>query len=291
MRPSIENLPPEQPALGLPTSEQIAAQVAAELQQDIGSGDISAALLPNLATSASIIARERVLVCGLAWASEAFHQCDGEASIDWLVTDGEWVDADQPWGCIRANNRALLSAERTALNFLQILSGTATATAELVELVRGTGVKLLDTRKTIPGLRLAQKYAVRIGGGRNHRMGLFDEYLLKENHLAQSSSLTAAIRAARAANPHVPLVVEVETLAQLAEALEAAPDRILLDNFDLPAIVRAVALADGRVRLEVSGGVHPKNLRSLAMTGVDYISIGGLTKHLRAVDLSMRIVK
>jgi len=291
VRPSIENLPPEQPALGLPTSEQIAAQVAAELQQDIGSGDISAALLPNLATSASIIARERVLVCGLAWASEAFHQCDGEASIDWLVTDGEWVDADQPWGCIRANNRALLSAERTALNFLQILSGTATATAELVELVRGTGVKLLDTRKTIPGLRLAQKYAVRIGGGRNHRMGLFDEYLLKENHLAQSSSLTAAIRAARAANPHVPLVVEVETLAQLAEALEAAPDRILLDNFDLPAIVRAVALADGRVRLEVSGGVNPKNLRSLAMTGVDYISIGGLTKHLRAVDLSMRIVK
>ena len=276
--------------LKLPPLEQIRTQVASELAQDLGTGDISSELLHSRSASASIVALEPALVCGTAWVTEALLQCDHEATIDWLLQDGYRAQPGQPWCQINANNRAILSAERTALNFLQTLSGVATATAELVELVRGTGVKLLDTRKTIPGLRLAQKYAVTVGGGFNHRMGLDDEYLLKENHILQSDGIAAAIKAARTARPTIRLVVEVENLTELGEALEAEPDRILLDNFSIANILRAVTLACGRVSLEVSGGVNPKNLRSLALTGVDYISVGGLTKHLRAVDLSLRML-
>ena len=272
-----------------PTEAEIAAQVAAELQVDIGSGDISSALLPRRQVGASIRSRQVAVVCGIRWAEQAFIQCDANARVRWQVTEGQKVAPHQVWCEIEGDNRALLSAERTALNFLQTLSGTATVVANWVDQVRTTSVTLLDTRKTIPGLRKAQKYAVRVGGGHNHRMGLYDEYLLKENHLSQFASIGEALAVARKRAPKARLVVEVETLAQLSEALQACPDRILLDNFDLDAIAAAVDLARGQVPLEVSGGVSGDSLVRIAQTGIDCISIGALTKHIEAVDLSMRI--
>ena len=261
------------------------------LAEDIGSGDVTAALLPaDAIATAHVITREDAVICGRPWFDACFRSLDPQCAIDWQVGDGSSASAGQTLCSIRGKARAVLSAERCALNFLQSLSGTATATARHVAAVRGTRAVILDTRKTIPGLRLAQKYAVRCGGGENLRIGLFDAILIKENHIAAAGSLSAAVRAARAQNPALFLEVEVENFAELDEALATgAVDRIMLDEFSLDDMRRAVALVAGRVALEASGGVDLAGLRAVAETGVDYISIGALTKHVRAIDLSLRI--
>jgi len=274
-----------------PSAQHIRDDVARALAEDIGSGDVTAALLPAAAiATARVITRENAVVCGQAWFEACFRALDSACAIDWQVNDGAVAEAGWTLCSIRGNARAVLSAERCALNFLQSLSGTATATAQHVAAVRGTRAIILDTRKTIPGLRLAQKYAVRCGGGENHRIGLFDAILIKENHIAAAGSLTAAVRGAKARNPDLFLEVEVENFAELEEALATAVvDRIMLDEFSLEELRRAVALVAGRVSLEASGGVDLAGLRAVADTGVDYISIGALTKHVRAIDLSLRI--
>lgn len=267
----------------------IAEVVRFALDEDVGTGDLTAALIPaDRQGRAHILTRECAVLCGTAWAEEAFRQLDARVAVHWLARDGEALapgrrlcELEGPW-------RALLTGERTALNFLQTLSGTATVTRLYAARLAGTGCRLLDTRKTLPGLRLAQKYAVRCGGGENHRLGLFDGVLIKENHIAAAGSITAAVAAARALPRRVPVEVEVERLPQLAEAIAAGADIALLDNFELDALREAVALAAGRIRLEASGGVTLESLPAVAATGVDYVSIGALTKHLRAVDLSMR---
>ena len=274
----------------LPPAEQIARDVARALAEDIGSGDCTASLLPADATArARVITREAAILCGTAWFDACFHAIDPQVSVRWHSSDGDTVTAGAALCSIEGKARAVLSGERSALNFLQLLSATATVTARHVEAVRGTGTKILDTRKTIPGLRLAQKYAVRCGGGENHRIGLFDAILIKENHIAAAGSLGAAVRAAHALHPGLFVEVEVETLVELDEALGAGVDRIMLDEFSLEDMRTAVARVDGRVALEASGGIDLAGLRAIAATGVDYISIGALTKHVRAIDLSLRI--
>ena len=274
----------------LPPAEQIARDVARALAEDIGSGDCTASLLPADATArARVITREAAILCGTAWFDACFHAIDPQVSVRWHSSDGDMVTAGAALCSIEGKARAVLSGERSALNFLQLLSATATVTARHVEAVRGTGTKILDTRKTIPGLRLAQKYAVRCGGGENHRIGLFDAILIKENHIAAAGSLGAAVRAAHALHPGLFVEVEVETLVELDEALGAGVDRIMLDEFSLEDMRTAVARVDGRVALEASGGIDLAGLRAIAATGVDYISIGALTKHVRAIDLSLRI--
>ena len=265
--------------------------MARALAEDIGSGDVTAALLPASAiATARVVTREDAVVCGQAWFDACFIALDPACTIDWKVHDGSSIGAGATLCSIRGNARAMLSAERCALNFLQTLSGTATATARHVAAVRGTRAVILDTRKTLPGLRLAQKYAVRCGGGQNYRIGLFDAILIKENHIAAAGSLTAAVRSARARDPSLFLEVEVENFAELEEALASGSvDRIMLDEFSLEDMRRAVAFVAGRVSLEASGGVDLAGLRAIADTGIDYISIGALTKHVRAVDLSLRI--
>jgi nicotinate-nucleotide pyrophosphorylase (carboxylating) len=274
-----------------PSAQAIRSDVTRALAEDIGSGDVTAALLPAGAiATAQVITREDAVICGQAWFDACFHALDPTCAIEWQVRDGLRAGAGQTLCSIRGAARAVLSAERCALNFLQSLSGTATTTAKHVAAVHGTRAIILDTRKTIPGLRLAQKYAVRCGGGENHRIGLFDAILIKENHIAAAGSLTTAVRAARAQNPTLFLEVEVENLAELEEALATgAVERIMLDEFSLDDLRRAVALVAGRVSLEASGGVDLASLRAVAETGVDYISIGALTKHVRAIDLSLRI--
>ncbi len=256
------------------------------LAEDVGPGDLTAALVPEAAARARVIAREGAVLCGTAWFDEVFRQLDAGVRIEWLARDGDAVRAGQTLCRLEGAVRAILTGERSALNLLQLLSGTATRTREYVLAVRGTRAEILDTRKTVPGLRLAQKYAVRCGGGRNHRLGLYDAILIKENHIAAAGSVAAALAAARGAA--VPVEIEVETMAQLREALEAGAVRILLDNFDPAGMRAAVAEARGRAELEVSGGVTLANARAIAETGVDYISIGDLTKNVRAIDLSMR---
>ena len=274
-----------------PPAQDIRNDVTRALAEDIGSGDVTAALLPAAATvTAHVITREDAVLCGRPWFDACFHALDPACVIDWRARDGSCVSAGQTLCSIRGNARAVLSAERCALNFLQSLSGTATVTARHVDAVRGTRAVILDTRKTIPGMRLAQKYAVRCGGGQNHRIGLFDAILIKENHIAAAGSLTAAVRAARAQNPQLFIEVEVENFAELEEALAGASvNRIMLDEFSLENMRRAVALVGGRIALEASGGVDLAGLRAVAETGVDYISIGALTKHVHAIDLSLRI--
>jgi nicotinate-nucleotide pyrophosphorylase (carboxylating) len=274
-----------------PSAQDIGNDVARALAEDLGNGDVTAALLPAGAIAmARVITREDAVICGQAWFEACFHALDPACVIDWQLRDGEPATAGRTLCAIRGNARAVLSAERCALNFLQSLSATATTTAQHVAAVRGTRAIILDTRKTIPGLRLAQKYAVRCGGGQNHRIGLFDAILIKENHIAAAGSLTAAVRSARAQNPTLFLEVEVEDFAELEEALATgAVDRIMLDEFSLDDMRSAVALVAGRVALEASGGVDLAGLRAVAETGVDYISIGALTKHVRAIDLSLRI--
>lgn len=277
------------PASADPQSVQ--RDVERALVEDIGSGDVTADLLPaDVRASARVITREAAVLSGRPWFDACFRTLDPAVEIVWSFDEGARVSANDTLCTLRGLARALVSAERCGLNFLQTLSATSTATARHVDAVRGTRTVILDTRKTLPGLRLAQKYAVRCGGGSNHRIGLFDAILIKENHIAAAGSLTAAIRAARARHPQLLLEVEVENFAELREALAAGVDRILLDEFSLGDVRRAVTDVAGRVPLEVSGGVGVDDLRALAETGVDYISIGALTKHVRAIDLSMRIV-
>ena len=277
-----------------PPADLVASDAARALAEDVGSGDVTAALLPDTADIAYLLCKEDAVVAGRPWFDACHRALDPEVRIDWRVQDGDRVPAGTVLATLSGRTRALVTAERAALNFLQTLSGTATTTAAYVDAVQGTGCTILDTRKTLPGLRLAQKYAVRCGGGQNHRIGLYDAVMLKENHVRAAGSLTAAIRAARAAQPALPLIVEVETLAQLEEALAEGCERILIDDFDAASRREAVRRAkcppfDGRIPLEVSGGVDMTTLRDIAADGVDFVSIGGLTKHVRAIDLSMKL--
>ena len=263
--------------------------VALALAEDVGAGDLTAALIPEDARAeATVISRETAVLCGAAWFDAVFRQLDPRVAIDWQAADGDRIEPNQVLCTLRGPVRPLLTGERTALNFLQMLSGTATLARRFADTVAGTGATILDTRKTLPGLRLAQKYAVRCGGCQNHRIGLFDAVLIKENHIMAAGSITNAIAAARRLHPGVTVEVEVENLAELEEALAAGPDIVMLDNFDLVAMAEAVRIAGGRVKLEASGNVSFDTVRQIAETGVDYISIGGLTKDVRAVDLSMR---
>ena len=277
--------------LELPTD--LAAQVDAALREDIGSGDVTAALVPAAQrVRGAVIAREEAVLCGRPWAEETFRRLDPQVRLAWRASDGERIAAREAICEIAGPARAVLTGERTALNFLQLLSATATVTRRFVDAVAGTGCRILDTRKTLPGLRGAQKYAVRCGGGDNHRFGLYDQVLIKENHIAAAGSVTGAIEAARRTAPGLKVEVEVESLAELEEALGAAPDIIMLDDFSLADMRTAVSLARARsraVELEASGSVSLETVREIAATGVDYVSVGSLTKHVRAVDLSMRL--
>ncbi len=259
------------------------------LEEDIGSGDITAAIIPEAAQAyAEVITREAMVMCGQAWFNEVFKQLNSDVLIDWLVAEGDFVPTNTLLCTVQGQARALLTGERTALNWVQLLSATATVAKHYADAVAGTGCKVLDTRKTIPGLRDAQKYAVSCGGADNHRIGLYDGVLIKENHIMAAGSITKAIQVARQLTT-VTVEVEVETMAELTEALAAKPDRIMLDNFNLDDLRTAVALTAGTVELEASGNISLDTIRSVAETGVDYISIGALTKHVQAVDLSMRI--
>ncbi len=273
-----------------PVADDVRRDVERALAEDIGSGDVTADLLPAQAQAqATVVTREHAVLAGRPWFDACFLALDARAEIDWHAQDGEQVGANTTLCTLHGNARALVGGERCALNFLQTLSATATITAQYVAAVRGTRAKILDTRKTLPGLRLAQKYAVRCGGGHNHRIGLFDAILIKENHIAAAGSLHAAVRAARAAHPLLLLEVEVENLAELDAALAAGVDRIMLDEFAPASVREAVTRVAGRVALEVSGGVSLDSVHAIAETGVDFISVGALTKHVRAIDLSMRI--
>lgn len=274
-------------------SQQIAAQVALALAEDIGSGDLTAQLIdPATTMRATVISRESAVLCGTDWFDEVFRQIDPRVRITWNAKDGDRVQPDQQLCALEGPARAVLTGERSALNFLQLLSGTATVTRQYADAVAGTGCRILDTRKTVPGLRYAQKYAVRCGGGTNHRIGLFDAILVKENHIAAAGSIANAVAAARKLDDKVLLEVEVETFEELQQALDAKVDRILIDNFSVEDMRRAVGITRAHVnagtQLEASGNVTLAGLRTIAETGVDFISIGGLTKHVRAVDLSMR---
>lgn len=264
--------------------------VARALREDVGDGDLTAGLIdPARQTRARILAREAAVLCGTPWVTAAALQLDPQARLRWHVAEGGRCRADQVVVEIEGNARALLTAERTALNFLQLLSAVASATAIYVDAVKGTRGQIVDTRKTLPGLRLAQKYAVRTGGGTNHRIGLYDAVLIKENHIAAAGGVTQVLQAAERVAARASFVeIEVETLAQLREALDAGARMVLLDNMDLPTLREAVRLNAGRAVLEISGGVRLETVRALAETGVDRISIGALTKDVRAVDFSMR---
>ncbi len=277
-----------------PSIATILANVAAALAEDLGDGDVTAALLPDGPDIAYLLCKEDAVVCGRPWFDACHRALDPDVRIDWRVDEGDRVAKGTVLATLAGRSRALVSAERASLNFMQTLSATATVVAQYVDAVRGTGAKILDTRKTIPGLRFAQKYAVRVGGGSNHRIGLYDAVMLKENHIRAYGSLAGAAKAAREARPALPLIVEVESLAQLREALDAGCDRILIDDFDAATRREAVRIAksspyDGRIPLEVSGGVDMSTLRAIAEDGVDCISIGGLTKHVRAIDLSLKL--
>jgi len=273
----------------LPPLEVIQSDVRRALQEDIGDGDRTAALVPEGFAHAEVLTREAAVLSGTPWFDEAFRQLDSRARTIWLAQDGEAVRPGQILCRLEGPVRALLTGERTALNFLQTLSGTATVVARYVAAVHGTRARILDTRKTIPGLRHAQKYAVRCGGGMNHRMGLYDAMLIKENHIAAAGSVRAALELANHhAAPGLVVEIEVENPDQLREALDAGASRILLDNFDLEQMRLAVQLVAGRAALEASGGITLDNVHAVADAGVDFISIGSLTKHLQAIDLSMR---
>jgi nicotinate-nucleotide pyrophosphorylase (carboxylating) len=269
-------------------------QVSRALAEDVGSGDLTASLIPaDRQARASVISRENAVLCGRAWFDAVFRQLDPAVQVAWKADEGTTVAPNQTLCELTGPARAILTGERTALNFLQTLSATATATRRYVDAVAGTKTRILDTRKTLPGLRLAQKYAVLCGGGTNHRIGLFDGVLVKENHIAAAGSIAAAVGQARKVAPKALIEVEVENLDELQQALATDVDRIMLDNFDLAQMREAVALtrrSSSRIELEASGNVTLETIRPIAETGVDYISIGGLTKHVQAVDLSMRFL-
>jgi nicotinate-nucleotide pyrophosphorylase (carboxylating) len=269
--------------------------VSRAIAEDLRDGDLTAELIDRYTGAvARVIAREPATLCGRAWFDEAFRQLDPRVTVSWHAADGDRIAADLVVCELRGPARSIVTGERTALNFLQTLSGTATATRALADIVAGTRTRILDTRKTIPGLRLAQKYAVRCGGGDNHRIGLFDAVLIKENHVAAVGSVSAAVARARRQSPHVMIEIEVESLEQLREALATDADRIMLDDFSLTDMRAGVALRDAhagkRQELEASGSVDAATLRAVAETGVDFVSIGAITKHVRAIDFSMRFV-
>ena len=270
--------------------DDVTETVRRALTEDVGPGDQTAALIPaDARAEAQVITREDAVLCGTAWFDEVFHQVDKRIRVVWLFKDGDAIRAGQALCNASGPARGLLTGERAALNFLQLLFGTATRTRQYVDAVRGTKTIILDTRKTVPGLRRAQKYAVACGGGQNHRMGLYDAILIKENHIAAAGSITAALEAVRNSAPRdVSIEIEVENIGQLHEALAAGADRLLLDNFSVKELKAAVAETRGRAKLEASGGIDLSNIRAFAETGVDYISIGDMTKNVKAVDLSMR---
>jgi nicotinate-nucleotide pyrophosphorylase (carboxylating) len=273
-------------------SHHIARQVAAALAEDVGTGDVTAALVPpQQQVRAHIVAREPAVLCGTQWVTETFHQLDTSIRLDWQASDGERIAADQVLLKMAGAARPILTGERTALNFLQTLSATATAASRYVEAVAGTNCRILDTRKTLPGLRLAQKYAARCGGAQNHRIGLYDMVLVKENHIIAAGSIATAIAAARRTSPGVPVEVEVESLSEFDQALAGGADIIMLDELSLDDMRTAVTRnreRGSKAKLEASGSVTLATVRDIALTGVDYISVGGITKHVQAVDLSMR---
>lgn len=269
---------------------EIQANVRRALREDVGSGDITAQLIPaERLAHATIITRDAAVIAGSAWVDNVFAQIDPRVAVHWQVQDGDRVEPNQPLFHLEGPARALLTGERSALNFLQTLSAVATRCRHYADLVEGTGVKLLDTRKTLPGLRLAQKYAVTQGGCHNHRIGLYDAFLIKENHIAACGGIAQAIKAAHGIAPGKPVEIEVESLAELKEALEAGADIIMLDELSLDEMRTAVAMTAGKAKLEASGGINETTLRVIAETGVDYVSIGTLTKDVKALDLSMRL--
>ena len=279
----------------LPPVAQIAQDVERALAEDVGAGDLTAELLPaQLVASAEVITREDAVLCGQAWFNAVFRALDAAIKIEWRAQDGDRVAANAVLCRLQGPARALLTGERAALNFLQTLSGTATAARRYVDAIAGSAAKVLDTRKTVPGLRLGQKYATRCGGCENHRIGLYDAILIKENHIAAAGAIGAALAAARSVNAEhgldVPIEIEVEDLRQLRQALSAGARRILLDNFSLPTLREAVAENQRRALLEASGGVTLENIAAVAATGVDFISVGDITKNVRAVDLSLRVL-
>jgi len=275
--------------------DDIKNAVTLALNEDLGyqaytDGDITANLIPaNNCSEATIISRDMAIFCGKAWAEEVFRQLGGEVAIHWLVDDGDTVAPNEVLCELSGPTRLLLTGERVALNFIQMLSGTATITKRYVDAIEGTNTRLLDTRKTIPGQRTAQKYAVKCGGGVNHRIGLFDAYLIKENHIMGCGGISQAISKARELHPDKPVEVEVESIDELRQALDAGSDIVMLDNFDIAMMLAAVKLNGGKAKLEVSGNVTIDTIGDFARTGIDYISVGALTKHIDAVDLSMRL--
>lgn len=276
--------------LSLPPADLIHADVRRALQEDLGDGDVTALLLPaDAQATARVICREEAVIAGRPWFDACHHQIDADTRVEWRVADGDRVTADTVVCTLAGKARSLVSGERSALNFLQTLSGTATVAARYADALAGTRTRVLDTRKTLPGLRTAQKYAVRCGGACNHRAGLFDAYLIKENHITAAGGIAAAVRVARAQHPELLLEVEVESLDELEQAIEAGVDRIMLDEFAPDTMREAVRRTAGRVPLEVSGSVELHRLPAIADTGVDFVSVGALTKHVRAVDLSMRL--
>lgn len=269
--------------------DDIQQTVSRALAEDIGSGDVTADLIPLYKqATAHVICREAAVVCGVAWFNEVFHQLDPAVEIDWQYLDGDKVKPGTLLCTLHGKARSILTGERTALNLLQTLSATATATRHYADLVAHTNCRILDTRKTLPGLRNAQKYAVRCGGGTNHRIGLYDRVLIKENHIMAAGSITAAIEQARKLHPGILVEVETENLQELGEAIVAQADIIMLDDYDMETMREAVRITAGRIPLEASGGVNVNTVRPIAETGVDFVSIGEITKHIRAVDLSMR---
>lgn len=277
-----------------PSEDVVAGDVARALAEDLGAGDATAALLDDGPDRARLLCKEACVIAGRPWFDACQRALDPQVRIHWDCAEGDRIAAGRVIATLEGRKRALVSAERAALNFLQTLSGTATATARHVDAVRGTGTRILDTRKTLPGLRVAQKYAVRVGGGDNHRMGLYDAVMLKENHIRAFGSVADAVARARALHPELPLIVEVETLAQLREALDTDCTRILIDDFDAAMRREAVRIAKaapfaGRIPLEVSGGVDLASVREIARDGVDCISIGALTKHVHAIDFSLKL--
>ena len=272
-----------------PDPHVVLEDVARALVEDVGSGDVTASLLPDHGDSAYLLCKEDAVVCGRPWFDACHRAIDPSVEIRWAVEEGDHVAAGTVLATLRGRARALVTAERTALNFMQTLSGTATTTAAYVDAIRGTGTRILDTRKTLPGLRIAQKYAVRAGGGCNHRMGLYDAVMLKENHILAAGSIAAAAAEARRRYPQLPLIIEVENLDELRQALATGCTRILVDDFSFEDMREAVRIAGGRIPLEVSGSVSLERLPEIAATGVDFVSVGALTKHVRAIDLSMKL--
>lgn len=275
----------------MPQNEDVTQIVAMAINEDVGSGDVSALIIPELTeATAKVITREPMVLAGSDYFFEVFRQIDPAIKIHWYFQDGNFLNADDEICCLSGKARSLLTGERTALNFMQTLSGTATATYRLASLIKHTQTKLLDTRKTIPCLRIAQKYAVKCGGGENHRIGLYDAFLIKENHIAAAGSITAAVKQARVINSKILLEVEVENLVQLEEALLADVSRILLDNFSLSDIKKAVKITNKQTKLEASGNISENNIEAIAETGVDFISVGKITKDVKTIDLSMRFL-